>query len=115
MSPTWPEEIGNAQGGYYDVCGLVANDGTKWIGVPWNTLGVLVTYRKSWFAEIGYERRQISADLGRVSRGRQKAQGCGTAVRSGSLGHTWGDPPSFWYPYLWSWGSKEVEHTTARR
>ena len=48
------EELGNAQGGYYDVCGLVANDGTKWIGVPWNTLGVLVTYRKSWFAEIGY-------------------------------------------------------------
>jgi len=37
------EEIGNTQGGYYDVCGLVANDGTKWIGVPWNTLCVLVT------------------------------------------------------------------------
>ena len=34
--------------------GLVANDGTKWIGVPWNIIGVLVTYRKSWFAEIGY-------------------------------------------------------------
>src|SRR5229473_5626194 len=25
------EEIGNAQGGYYDVSGLVANDGRKWI------------------------------------------------------------------------------------
>src|SRR3974377_68803 len=39
------EEIGNAQGGYYDVSGLVANDGSKWIGVPWNTNGQLVTYR----------------------------------------------------------------------
>ena len=36
------EEIGNAQGGYYDVSGLVANDGTKWVGVPWNVVGVLL-------------------------------------------------------------------------
>ena len=48
------EEIGNDQGGYYDVSGLVANDGRKWIGVPWNNIGALVTYRKSWLAEIGY-------------------------------------------------------------
>src|SRR5262249_23851901 len=26
-----------------------------------------------------------------------------------TLGHTFGDAPSFWYPYLWSWGGKEVE------
>ncbi len=25
------------------------------------------------------------------------------------LGHTFGDAPGFWYPYLWSWGGKEVE------
>ena len=29
------EEIGKAQGGYYDVCKVVATVGNKWIGVPW--------------------------------------------------------------------------------
>jgi multiple sugar transport system substrate-binding protein len=25
------------------------------------------------------------------------------------MGHSFGDPPTFFYPYLWSWGGKEVE------
>src|SRR6266851_6016157 len=42
------EEIGKAQGGYYDVSRLVATVGNKWIGVPWTVGGGLITYRKSW-------------------------------------------------------------------
>jgi multiple sugar transport system substrate-binding protein len=26
-----------------------------------------------------------------------------------TAGHTFGDAPGFWYPYMWSWGGKEVE------
>ena len=26
-----------------------------------------------------------------------------------TLGHAFGDANAFWYPYLWSWGGKEVE------
>src|SRR6516225_4898564 len=26
-----------------------------------------------------------------------------------TAGHTFGDAPAWWYPYLWSWGGKEVE------
>src|SRR6516162_1416738 len=48
------DEIGRAQGGYYEICRLIATVGNKWIGVPWSTGGGLLTYRKSWFAEIGY-------------------------------------------------------------
>ena len=48
------EEIGKAQGGYYDVSKLVATVGNKWIGVPWAVGGTLIAYRKSWFEEIGY-------------------------------------------------------------
>jgi hypothetical protein len=48
------EEIGKAQGGYYDVSKLVATVGNKWIGVPWAIGGGLVAYRKSWFDEIGH-------------------------------------------------------------
>ena len=31
------EEIGKAQGGYYDVSRQVATVGNKWIGVPWSS------------------------------------------------------------------------------
>ena len=44
------EEIGKAQGGYYDMSKTVATVGKKWIGVPWAIGGGLVAYRKSWFA-----------------------------------------------------------------
>src|SRR3954464_1804542 len=51
---------------------------------------------------------KISPDLGRVSRGRQEAEGKGRPIGQ-TLGHTFGDAPAFTYPYLWSWGGKEVE------
>src|SRR5262252_6818704 len=40
-------EIGQVQGGYYDISKAVATVGQKWIGVPWTTGGGLLTYRKS--------------------------------------------------------------------
>src|SRR5215472_5978491 len=103
------EEIGNAQGGYYDVSGLVANDGTKWVGVPWNVVGVLLTYRKSWFAEIGYGDGKFPQTWEEYRAAGKKLKANGRPFGQ-SLGHTWGDPPAFWYPFLWSWGSKEVEY-----
>ena len=48
------EEIGRAQGGYYDIARTIDNVGGKWIGVPWAIGGGLLTNRKSWFDEIGY-------------------------------------------------------------
>src|SRR5215467_5427433 len=43
------EEIGKAQGGFYDVSRVVANDGKKWIAMPWTVGGGLLTNRSSWF------------------------------------------------------------------
>src|SRR5262245_12789982 len=34
------EEIGKAQGGFYDTSKAVANDGKKWIAVPWSIVGL---------------------------------------------------------------------------
>src|ERR1700738_3825407 len=48
------EEIGKAGGGYYETAKTVANDGNKWIAVPFTILGVLLTNRKSWWQENGY-------------------------------------------------------------
>jgi multiple sugar transport system substrate-binding protein len=100
------EEIGKAQGGYYDVAKLVATVGDKWIGVPWAIIGGLVAYRKSWFEEIGYSTFPETWDVLRDAGKKLKAKGRPIGQ---TAGHTFGDAPSWWYPYLWSWGGKEVE------
>jgi ABC-type glycerol-3-phosphate transport system substrate-binding protein len=102
------DEIGKSQGGYYDACRVVATAGKKWIGVPWCLGGGLLTYRKSWFEAIGYGGGKFpqSWDEYRAAGKKLKAQGHPFGQ---TLGHTFGDAPLFWYPYLWSWGGKEVE------
>jgi multiple sugar transport system substrate-binding protein len=102
------EEIGKAQGGFHDVSRLVANDGKRWIGVPWTVGGGLLTNRKSWFAEVGYGDGKFPEtwEEYRAAGKKLKAQG---RPFGQTLGHTFGDAPVFWYPYLWSWGGKEVE------
>src|SRR5438309_11015371 len=44
------EEIGKAQGGYYETSRAIANDGSKWIGMPWMIVGLQIVNRKSWWA-----------------------------------------------------------------
>ncbi len=100
------EEIGKAQGGYYDICKTVATYGGKWIGVPWAVGGGLVAYRKSWLEEAGYPKFPVTWDEWRDAGKKLKAKGRPIGQ---TLGHTFGDAPGFWYPYLWSWGGKEVE------
>jgi multiple sugar transport system substrate-binding protein len=102
------DEIGRAQGGYYDIARVIATVGNKWIGVPWSTGGGLLTYRKSWFEEIGYGDGKFPQtwDEYRAAGKQLKAKG---RPLGQTLGHTFGDAPGFWYPYLWSWAGKEVE------
>src|SRR5215471_19596300 len=102
------EAIGEAQGGFYEVSRLVAMVGGKWIGMPWTTGGGLVTYRKSWFEEIGYSDGKFPETWDALRDAGKKLKAKGRPVGQ-TLGHTFGDAPSFWYPYLWSWGGKEVE------
>jgi ABC-type glycerol-3-phosphate transport system substrate-binding protein len=100
------EEIGKAQGGYYDVSRLVATVGNKWIGVPWTVGGGLIAYRKSWLEEVGHKTFPETWDALRDAGKKLKAKGRPIGQ---TAGHTFGDAPGWWYPYLWSWGGKEVE------
>jgi multiple sugar transport system substrate-binding protein len=102
------EPIGKAGGGFYDISKIVANDGKKWIAVPWSIGGGLLTNRTSWFEEVGLagEKFPQTWDQLRAAGKTLKAKG---RPFGQSLGHTFGDPVVFWYPYLWSWGGKEVE------
>jgi multiple sugar transport system substrate-binding protein len=100
------EEIGKAQGGFYDESRAVANDGKKWLGVPWCVLGAMIVYRKSWLAEAGANAFPATWEEYRGVGKKLKAAGRPIGQ---TLGHTFGDAPTFTYPYLWSWGGKEVE------
>jgi multiple sugar transport system substrate-binding protein len=100
------EEIGKAQGGYYDVAKQVATARGKWIGVPWTCGGGLMSVRKSWFKEVGYDTFPENWDKFRDAGKKLKAKGRPIGQ---TAGHTFGDAPGWWYPFLWTFGGKEVE------
>ena len=102
------EAIGKAQGGYYDTAHAVANDGKKWIAVPYTILGVLLTNRISWFAELGIKGDNFPKTWEEFRAAGKKLKPKGRPFGQ-TLAHAFGDGPAGWYPYLWSWGGKEVE------
>jgi len=102
------EELGKGQGGFYETSRAVANDGKKWIAVPWCIVGLQIAYRKSWFAEIGYTDGKFPQTWEEYREAGKKLKAKGRPIGQ-TLGHTFGDAPAFAYPYLWSWGGKEVE------
>ncbi|HLY43965.1 MAG TPA: extracellular solute-binding protein [Stellaceae bacterium] len=102
------EEVGKAQGGYFDTAKDVANNGKRWIAMPYTILGVLDANRTSWFAEEG-----VTPDKFPATWEEYRAVGKKMKAKSRPFGqtlaHAFGDGPAGWYPYLWSWGGKEVE------
>ena len=102
------EEVGEAQGGYYETARTVATDGDKWIAMPHTIIPNLLVNRTSWFADVGItpENFPLTWDeyraVGKTLKVKDRPYGQ-------TLAHTFGDAPNFWYPYLWSWGGKEVE------
>jgi multiple sugar transport system substrate-binding protein len=99
-------ELGKVQGGFYPVSSAVADADGAWIGVPWSIAPRLLAYRKSWFAEIGYDRFPDSWEELRNAGMRLKARG---RPFGQALSRAAAEAPRFWYPFLWSWGGKEVE------
>jgi multiple sugar transport system substrate-binding protein len=98
--------VGKQQGGYYDLCKSNSVDGQKWISAPWAVVGALIVYRKSWFDEIGVTSFPDTWEKYREAGKKLKAKGRPIGQ---TLGHTFGDAPTFSYPYMWSWGGTEIE------
>src|SRR3954447_2944766 len=98
--------IAKAQGGYYNVAKANTNDGKKALSVPWAVIGAMTAYRKSWFEEVGYSKFPETWQEYRDAGKKLKAKG---RPLGQTLGHTFGDAPTFSYPYLWSWGGSEIE------
>ena len=100
------EALGKAEGGHYPLVRANSNDGRKWLSMPWAIIGAMIAYRKSWFAEVGANTFPETWEAYREVGKRLKAKGRPIGQ---TLGHTFGDAPTFSYPFLWSWGGKEVE------
>jgi multiple sugar transport system substrate-binding protein len=100
------EAIGSKQGGYYPASKGNCNDGKRWISMPWATIPGMIAYRKSWFDEVGATKFPETWDDYRAVGKKLKAKGRPIGQ---ALGHSFGDPPGFWYPFLWSFGGKEVD------
>src|SRR6201987_3117751 len=102
------EEIGNAQGGYYETSKAIAYDGKKWIAVPNTIVGLQIVNRASWWNEIGYGTENYPETWQEWREAGKKLKAKGHPLGQ-TLAHAFGDANAFWYPYLWSWGGKEVE------
>ena len=101
------EEIGKAQGGFYALFKIVAQNNGKWLGVPWTIVAGLLTNRKSWLDEIGYTVDKVPGTWDEYRAAGKKLKAAGHPFGQ-TAGHTFGDAPSFWYPFLWSFGGQEV-------
>src|SRR6266508_601611 len=102
------EPIGKAQGGDYDVFNASAKVGGKGLAVPHGCGGNAVAYRRSWFNEIGVKEFPKTWDEYREVGKKLKAKGKPVGQ---ALGHSFGDPPTFAYPFLWDFGGAEVDKT----
>jgi multiple sugar transport system substrate-binding protein len=100
------DKIGTAEGGFYDVYNPSGKVGGKWMAVPHSIIGNAVAYRRSWLKEIGAtefpktweDARKVFTQL--KKKGKPYGQ---------TLGHTFGDAPTFSYPLLWSFGGAETD------
>ena len=102
------EEIDKAQGGFYETSKAIAFDGKKWLAVPNTIVGLQIANRTSWWDEIGYGPEKYPATWEEWREAGKKLKAKGRPLGQ-TLAHAFGDANAFWYPYLWSWGGKEVE------
>ena len=100
------EGLGSKEGGLYKYARSMCSDGKMFFSMPWAVIGGMIAYRKSWYDEIGVTTFPDTWEKYREAGQKLKAKGRPIGQ---TLGHTFGDAPGFTYPYMWSWGGKEVE------
>jgi multiple sugar transport system substrate-binding protein len=75
-------------------------------GVPYYGIGNATVYRKDIFQEVGI--KKVPNTWEEYLTAGKKLKDYGMPVGQ-TLGHTFGDAPTFCYPLLWSFGGQEVD------
>ena len=99
-------DLAKEQGGFYEIYPPSCQVDGKWLSVPHSIVGNAVAYRKSWLKEAGAseypktweEARKLFTVL--KKKGKPYGQ---------TLGHTFGDAPTFTYTMLWAFGGAETD------
>ncbi|OLC14043.1 MAG: sugar ABC transporter substrate-binding protein [Candidatus Rokubacteria bacterium 13_1_40CM_69_27] len=102
------EKVAKEQGGFYGVFTPSFRVGGRWLGMPHSIVGNAIAYRRSWFREIGLEQFPKTWDELRKATATLKKKG---KPYGQTLGHTFGDAPTWSYPLLWSFGGAETDQS----
>jgi len=100
--------LARSEGGFYDVWPSSAHVGGLWLAVPHSIIGNAVAYRRSWLREAGAHEYPKTWDEARKLFAQLKQKG---KPYGQTLGHTFGDAPTFCYPMLWCFGGAETDKT----
>jgi multiple sugar transport system substrate-binding protein len=99
------EDIGKAQGGWYDAGREAARLNGTWKAIPFSNIGQAMNWRTDWFAEVGVkkfpETWEELHEVGKKLKAKDHPFGF-------ELGHGFGDNHGWLYPLLWSYGGAEV-------
>ncbi len=101
-------ELGKAEGGFYEVYPPSCQVNGKWLALPHSIVGNAVAYRKSWLREAGANEFPKTWDEARKVFTALKKKG---KPYGQTLGHTFGDAPTFTYTMLWAFGGAETDKT----
>ncbi len=98
------DNLSKAYGGWYNDIASYSKPGGTWKAIPYSFYGQVLCYRGDWFKEANLAVPKTMDELITMATSLQKAgHPFGQA-----LGHSFTDPRVFWYPWLWSYGGKEV-------
>ena len=98
--------VAKEQGGFYEVFKPSFQVGGKWLGMPHSIVGNAIAYRRSWLREAGFNEFPKTWDELRRTASTLKKKG---KPYGQTLGHTFGDAPTWSYPLLWSFGGTETD------
>jgi multiple sugar transport system substrate-binding protein len=98
--------LSKAEGGFYDIYPPADVVNGRWLALPHSIVGNAVAYRKSWLKEAGASQFPKTWDEARKLFSVLKKNG---KPYGQTLGHTFGDAPTFTYPMTWAFGAAEVD------
>jgi multiple sugar transport system substrate-binding protein len=101
-------ELGKAEGGFYEIFPPSCEVNGKWLALPHSIVGNAVAYRKSWLKDAGASEFPKTWDAAAKLFPALKKKG---KPYGQTLGHTFGDAPTFTYTMLWAYGGAETDKT----